>query len=158
AIVRAGLEAMLAEGARFEPIRSDLVPADLSHLPLLRSDSQPDVVLADIGHVTTPTSLENPSSLPLVLLIDDVSRSELIRSLRVGVNAILSRDARRVEIFAALEAAAAGLTVLGATERDLLLPGTGSEEGEYEPTLERLSERELEVLALMAQGLANKNI
>jgi len=87
-----------------------------------------------------------------------LSRSELIRFLHAGATAILSRDARRVEIFGALEAAAAGLTVLGADERNLLLPTASRSEEEYETALEALSTRELEVLALMAQGLANKSI
>jgi DNA-binding NarL/FixJ family response regulator len=157
AIVRAGLEAMLRENERFELIRSDRLSGDLSRLPLLPSGSQPNVVLAEIGHVPALASPESPS-LPLVLLVDEVSRSQLVRFLHTGANAILSNDARPIEIFAALEAAAAGLTALGEHERDLLLPDLSESEEEDGPALETLTTRELEVLVLMAQGLANKNI
>ena len=157
AIVRAGLEAILRENGRFEPIQSDRLSGDLSRLQLLPSGSQPHVVLAEIEHVPTFASLES-LALPLVLLVDEVSRSELVRSLHGGANAVLSTDARPIEIFAALEAAAAGLTVLGEHERDLLLPDLDESGEENGLALETLSSRELEVLVLMAQGLANKNI
>ena len=160
AVVRAGLQAMLREDGRFDPIRGDIHLADLTRLSLLRSRSQPDVALAEIAGKRLP-SLAPPIdgvSLPLVLLIDDVSRSELVRALHVGARAVLPRDAQPAEVFAAIEAAAAGLTALGPDELDLLLPAANNTEIGQEPTLEALSAREIEVLALMAQGLANKNI
>jgi DNA-binding NarL/FixJ family response regulator len=69
----------------------------------------------------------------------------------------LPRDAQPVEIAAAIEAAAAGLTAFGPDELDLLLPAADTD-SDRETALEALSAREMEVLALMAQGLANKNI
>ncbi len=81
-----------------------------------------------------------------------------MRALHAGARAVLPRDAQPAEVSAAIEAAAAGLTAFGPDELDLLLPAANSFEIEHEPALEALSERETEVLALMAQGLANKNI
>ncbi len=81
-----------------------------------------------------------------------------MRALHAGARAVLPRDAQPAEVSAAIEAAAAGLTALGPDELDLLLPAANSSEIEHEPALEALSAREVEVLALMAQGLANKNI
>jgi len=161
AVVRAGLEATLREDGRFDPVRSNISLANLSRFPLLRSRSQPDVVLAEIADKRLPSlalPADDAGRLPLVLLIDDVSRSELVRALNRGTRALLRRDARPVEIFAAVEAAAAGLTVLGPDELELLLPAANGAGREHEPALEALSAREVEVLALMAQGLANKNI
>ena len=80
-----------------------------------------------------------------------------MRALHAGARAVLPRDAQPAEVSAAIEAAA-GLTAFGPDELDLLLPAANSFEIEHEPALEALSERETEVLALMVQGLANKNI
>ena len=160
AVVRAGLQAMLREDGRFDPVRTDIPLADLTRLVLLRSASQPDVVLAEVGAKRLPLlsqHLDNKTSIPLVVLTDDLSRSELLRVLHAGARAVLPRDAESAEIRAAIEAAAAGLAVFGADELDLLVPGSSAED-DHEPALEALSAREIEVLALMAQGLANKRL
>ncbi len=160
AILRAGLQAMLWDDGRFEPIPGDFPLTDLARLPVLRASSGPDVVLAEITgkQLKSLLAINDVESLPHVLLIDDLSRSELVRALHSGVRALLPRTAQPAEIFAAIEAAAAGLIVFGPDELDLLLPSANGAEDEHQPTLEALSARELEVLALMAQGLANKNI
>lgn len=159
AVVRAGLGAMLREGGRFEPILVDLPLVNPSRLTRLRSSSQPEVVLAEMGNRSTLASLDGAIPIaPVVVLIDDVSRGDLLRALSRGVRAVLPRNASPAEIFAAVEAAAAGLTVLGDDELNLLLPAASEREGAPEQTLEALTAREIEVLVLMAQGLANKNI
>ena len=158
-VVRAGLEAMLREGGRFEPVLVDVPHVNLSRLTRLRSSSQPEVILAEMGNVSTLASLDGAVPIaPVVVLIDDVSRAELLRALYRGVRAVLPRDANPGEIFAAIEAAAAGLTVLGDDELNLLLPAASQSEAGSGQTLEGLTAREIEVLVLMAQGLANKNI
>jgi DNA-binding NarL/FixJ family response regulator len=156
AVVRAGLEAMLREGGRFEPMLVDVPPVNLSRLTRLRLSSQPEVVLAEMGNLSTFDGAIPIA--PVVVLIDDVSRAELLRALYRGVRAVLPRDANPGEIFAAIEAAAAGLTVLGDDELNLLLPAASQSEAGSGQTLEALTAREIEVLVLMAQGLANKNI
>lgn len=160
AVVRAGLQAMLREDGRFDPVVGDTALADLMRLSLLRSDHQPDVVLAELAGKrlsVLAAAIDDGAMLPLVLLIDDVTRSELLRALHAGARAVLPRDAQPVEIAAAIEAAAAGLTAFGPDELDLLLPAADTD-SDRETALEALSAREMEVLALMAQGLANKNI
>ena len=159
AVVRAGLEAMLRQGGRFEPMLVDVPLVNLSRLTRLRSSSQPEVVLAEMGTLSNLASLDGTVPIaPVVVLIDDVGRAELLRALYRGVRAVLPRDANPGEIFAAIEAAAAGLTVLGDNELNLLLPAASQSEAGSGQTLEALTAREIEVLVLMAQGLANKNI
>jgi DNA-binding NarL/FixJ family response regulator len=156
-VVRTGLETMLRDDGRFDLVRGGLPLTDLTRLPLLRSGEEPDVVLAEAGVkrlLSLLSAVDHAESLPLVLLVDDVSRRELVRAIHFGARAVLPRDAQPTEIFAALEAAAAGLTAFGPDELDLLLPAVDNAES----MLEALSAREIEVLALMAQGLANKSI
>jgi len=160
AVVRAGLQAMLRESGRFDPVSADVPLADLTRLAFLRSRSRPDVVLAEISANRLSLlgqCVADKSSIPFVLLMDDVSRSELLRAIHAGARAILPRDAEPSQILVAIEAAAAGLAAFGPDEFDLLVPASSAERN-HEPSLEGLSAREIEVLALMAQGLANKNI
>jgi DNA-binding NarL/FixJ family response regulator len=158
AIIRSGLVALLRGDGRFDPVASDVPLTGPTRFSLPRSGSEPDLGLAEIAanRLTSLSPLGGANSLPLVLLTDDLSRSELLRALRVGARGVLRRDAEPAEIFAAIEAAAAGLTAFSPEQLDLFLPAANNTEPEHE--LEALSAREVEVLALMAQGLANKNI
>jgi two-component system, NarL family, response regulator YdfI len=162
AIARAGLEAMLRDDGRFEPVGRGATLENFTRTVRVSAGAHPDVVLAEIADRRRLSSLMTPAEEtggpPLVILVDDVTRSELLRVLGAGVRALLRRDSTPAEIVAALEAAAAGLTVIGADELDLLLPAAAARGQEDEPALDALSAREAEVLALMAQGLPNKII
>lgn len=105
-----------------------------------------------------------PSRLPVVLLLDRADRRLAARALRAGAHAVLPLDADADAVLAATQAAAAGLvTVPHALAGDLLAAagaadvGTAPADGaaaEVAP----LTPREREVLALLAQGLANKQV
>ena len=152
AVVRAGLEALLREDGRFEPVRSD---HGIQRLPLALSATHPEVILAETE--SRLRLLESAGTIPVVLLTDELNRGDLLRVLRAGARAILRRDAQPAEILAALEAAAAGLTAFSPADLRFLLPAVNGG-GEEQGLVEALSAREAEVLALMSQGLANKNI
>jgi DNA-binding NarL/FixJ family response regulator len=152
---------MLREDGRFDPIKGDLSLTELTRLPMPGSRSEPDVVLAEIADtrlLSLAPLIGHAERLPLVLLVENVSRSELLRALQAGARALLPRTAQPAEIFAAIEVVVAGLTAFGQDELDLLLPHLNGPEQEPEPAVEALSAREVQVLALMAHGLANKNI
>jgi len=114
-------------------------------------EHRPDVVIAD-ADARRPHLADAP---PIVLLADDLSRAELRRELHNGVRAVLPRDATDTELAAAIEAVAAGLTVLSPEDMDALLPP--APESDADPT-EPLTSRESEVLALLSQGAANREI
>src|SRR5262245_5784920 len=75
-----------------------------------------DVLLIDAGPRPAEAvlrALPPASRLPrVVLLADDLARAAFPRLLRLGVRAMLPRDASEDEIAAAVEAVAAGLIVL----------------------------------------------
>jgi DNA-binding CsgD family transcriptional regulator len=73
----------------------------------------------------------------------------------LGVRALLPHDASPAEIVAAIEAAAAGLAVIDPGELESLVA-----ESPAQPAADPgpLTARELEVLRLLADGVANKNI
>ncbi len=135
-IVRAGLTAiLLAHGA--------LTPVDRS--------TDAEVLLIDLEEGDTPKEVDWRAHPTVVL--SDGAPSEL---LRMGYAAVLPRDSGPAELTAAVIAAAAGLVVidratfntLGMLER-LPVPGK---------PVQPLTPREVEVLRLLADGLANKEI
>ena len=99
---------------------------------------------------------------PVVLLIDTPPGSSPAEWLRRGVRAVLPRDAEPREIHAAIEAVAAGLAVIPASDVAALFgqPARRAARltGQLESPPAPLSPREREILALMAEGLVNKII
>ena len=139
AIIRAGLESLVRSSPALELVSSD-----------------PDVVLADLEY---PQEEGPPPELlaaaAVVLLVSHPSGPWTIEALRSGVRAVLPRDVSAPEMIAAIEAAAAGLTVLHPSELQALLPAqraTSTDSGEA------LTPRELEVFAMLAEGAGNKTI
>lgn len=160
-IVRAGLEAMLREEPRFVILPS---PGANSAITPARN-AKPDVLLIEIAttdrlprQLTNHPGMMRDDALPTVLLADHLGRAQLRRVLHSGGRAVLPRDATGTEIIAAIEGAAAGLIVLSSEDMYALLPADAeSFPSEFIPG-EALSSRELEVLAMLAEGLGNKDI
>lgn len=148
AVVRAGLETLVAGDPAVEVAGSF---ADLSSVEALR----PDVVLAalPVEELAPPADGVAPS---IVLLSADAQPAWSSEVLRLGVRAMLSRDAAPAEVLAAVEAASAGLAVVDPHDLEALLSASNPTAASAESTV--LTPRELEVLRLMAEGAANKNI
>jgi DNA-binding NarL/FixJ family response regulator len=165
AITRTGLEAIVQGDSRFELAGGGIRPGDL--LTAVRQFA-PDVVLLDGAErslsslspgASSPNAAPNLAAPAIVALLEPVRRSDIMRALQSGVRAVLARDAHPQEIIGALEAAYGGLAVFSAEILDLLLPALSelAVEGELPPG-EPLSERETEVLALVAEGAGNREI
>lgn len=101
------------------------------------------------------TAIADGFHVPTVLLVDD-PHAELARAaLTAGASAVLARQSDARELTATIDAVAAGLLVLDATARDGLRPRSlplGA------TTAEPLTQREREVLAMLAHGLSNRRI
>ncbi len=94
-----------------------------------------------------------------VLLADAPSVTWTADALRAGARSVLPRDATPDEIVAALESAAVGLVTLPAElAADLVSATRGPTARPPGPPTQPLTRREIEVLGLLAEGLANKNI
>lgn len=109
-------------------------------LELVESEEQAEVLLSD-NEETEQTGL------PTVLLLDTPDPARASAALRSGIRGVLSREATPEEIESAIQAVNAGLIVLTPEA----IP-TG------ESPAEPLSDREREVLDLIAEGLSNKLI
>jgi DNA-binding NarL/FixJ family response regulator len=97
----------------------------------------------------------------VVLLVDAPNASWAADAVRGGVRSVLPSDATPDEIIAALEAAAVGLVTLPAelaTELASGLRATTAVPKQPGTATQPLTPREVEVLGMLAEGLANKNI
>lgn len=92
---------------------------------------------------------------PTILLVDD-PHAELARAaLAAGASAVLARQSDAQEVRAAIDAVVLGLIVVDAAARDAFavraLHGVA-------PAHDTLTERELDVLRLLASGASNRRI
>ena len=119
------------------------------------SGEDPDVILADWenGDELSSEISDGAPEAALVVIADDPGLSGVADALRSGVRAVLSRHSSASQIVAAIEAAAAGFVVLQPGDLDGLLinPQPAS-------LAEPLTPREVEVLAMLAEGQSNKSI
>ena len=160
AITRAGLEAIVQSDPRFDLAGAGSRSADL--LSALR-ELTPDVLLLDLADSSISRVLPGFSDQrvapAVVVLLDSMTRSGVLRVLQVGARAVLVHEAHPGEITAALQAAHDGLAVFSPEILEVLLPATAemAAEGDLPPG-EPLTEREGSVLAMMAEGAGNKEI
>jgi len=133
-VVRAGLESVVRSSALLE----------------LADARDADVLLLEAGD----TPLEEISR-PAVLLVDASDSMTVNLALRSGIRGVISREATPEEIESAIQAVHGGLVVIAPGWLADILP-------ELRPTAlalaEPLSDRELEVLNLIAEGQSNKLI
>ena len=126
---------------------------DQNHVDAVLADSPPREQLADWRNRHADTAF--------VVLIDGYSDEDSLDALHAGARGILPRSAERNEIAVAVKAVTNGLAVLPRELLPMLLNG-GSEAGELPDSNDavraRLTPRELEVLAAMADGASNKAI
>ena len=126
---------------------------DQNHVDAVLADAPPHEHLADwrIRH----------SEIAFVVLVDGGDDEDSLDALYAGAVAILPRSAERNEIVVAIEAVANGLAVLPRELLPTLLNGASAAEELIDGNdagRARLTPRELEVLAAMADGASNKAI
>ena len=165
-VVRAGLEALLTRSASLAIVATtsgDALADDIeTHEPqvvLLAVEPTNDVPLAIASRVAlSPDAVSRTPAF--VLLADAPTTAWTAEALRGGARSVLPRDAAPDEIIAALEAAAVGLVTLPAELAGDLIAGTRSVSSPRQPaaSTQPLTRREIEVLGMLAEGLANKNI
>ncbi|WP_406691834.1 response regulator transcription factor [Saccharopolyspora sp. ID03-671] len=154
-VVRAGLQALLAgdEGVEFVGEARTAVEA-----VQLAGAYRPDVVLMDLqlgdgvdGVEATRRlrALENPPQV-LVLTTYDAD-TDINRAIDAGATGYLLKAGPPEELFQAIRAAARGQTALSPEIASRLLQRSRSPE-------QALSDREVEILELLAQGLGNRDL
>ncbi|HET6534397.1 MAG TPA: response regulator transcription factor [Actinoplanes sp.] len=152
-VVRDGLRGMFAGDDRFEVV-GEAATGDEA-LAVARS-AAPDVVLMDLrmpgmDGVTTIGALRRQGSAARVLVLTTYDTdSDVLPAVKAGATGYLLKDTPREELFRAVAAAYRGESVLSPAVAGRLMGQLRS------PAREPLSQRELEVLRLIARGRTNR--
>lgn len=130
----------------------------LASLVSFARNAELDVIIIDSDSVRD-LSLGPISEAAIVLLSEVRDARSVARLLRIGVRAILSRESDPDNVLSAIHAVLDGLVLLNtATAESLaLVYGDQPLEGDDEVS-EGITSRETEVLRMLAEGLANKEI
>lgn len=149
AVMRAGLESVVRAGDGLTLLSS----GSTDHLEQHLDDLTADVLLLTLPALTDDwISALAAAALPAVVL---ASAQNVYGALRAGIRAVLPPNASAGEITAAVTAAYAGLIAVSPAALDSLHSRAASSS---EPLEEPLTPRELDVLALLAEGHSNKLI
>ena len=163
-VVREGLAAILSTAPGIEVV--GLASNGREALDLLQED-QPDVVLMDLkmpvmnGVQTTQHLRRKHPEVNVLVLTTYADDQWVLDAVRAGAAGYLLKDTRRDKLIDAIKGTAEGKTYLDPAIAGKLTQqvasGTGPSEA-TEPPLDSFTEREQEVLSLLAQGLSNPEI
>jgi DNA-binding NarL/FixJ family response regulator len=157
---RAGLRSLLAEHDFV--VLGEAATGDAA-LPLIER-RRPDVVVMDLsmpgmsGPEATRRLLERlPEAVVLVVTVS-ASEGDVLEALEAGASGYLLKDSAPGEIVRAIEAAVDGDTPLSPRVAGLIVHRARGRVGDLDASSAALSEREVEVLRLLAEGLDNNEI
>ena len=152
-VVRDGLRGMLAGDPDLEVVGE---AADGAEALALVASLQPDVVLMDLrmpgmgGAAAIRQLAEQGAEARVLVLTTYDSDSDVVPALEAGATGYLLKDAPREQLVRAIRAAARDEAVLAPSVATRLVSQLRA------PAQDALSERELEVLTLIAQGETNR--
>ena len=158
-MLREGLIAVLSTQQDLEVVGE---AADGSEVVRLADSLKPDVILLDLempelSGVAALEKLRDAGSTARTIIFTAYDTDErILGALRAGARGYLLKGAARTEIFDAIRTVHAGGSLLQPVVTNKLLQ-TMSRAQRREET-EPLTPREIEVLALLSQGLQNKEI
>jgi DNA-binding NarL/FixJ family response regulator len=160
-LMREGTAALLASDERVEVVG---LAADGGEAIALAERRRPDVALLDlnmpgVGGIEACAAIRrrSPQTEVMILTVSE-QEPDLYASLRVGAAGYLLKDIAPAELIEAVLAAGRGEPRIPASMAGRLLQDlAGAREADPDP-LGSLSDREREVLALLAEGLRNREI
>ena len=154
-VVRAGIEGILSSQADIEVVGE---ASDGAEAISLNRALQPDVILMDLqmpemDGVTAIKAIREQANPPHILVLTTYDTdADIVQAIQAGATGYLLKDTPREDFFAAVRQVAKGESVLTPVVASRLMARMRA------PAEEQLSERELEVLALVAQGHSNQDI
>jgi DNA-binding NarL/FixJ family response regulator len=165
ALVRAGFRALLDAQDDMKVIGE---AADGDDAIRLITRHIPDVVLMDIrmphcdGLEATRRIVANDrlATVKIIILTTFDLDEYIFEALRAGASGFLVKDTEPIDLIRGIQAVARGDALLspGVTRRLIAKFATLTSKPKRAPNLEALTEREREVMALVAQGLSNNEI
>ena len=141
--------------------------ADGEQALALVAEHHPDAILLDLHMpvldgigATRRLAAEHPD-VAIVVLTTYADDSSVLDALHAGARSYLTKDADRTHIAQALRAAAGGLTVFDPRAHATLLAAMAAPakpEAAAAPAPDGLTQREVEILRLIARGMTNPEI
>ncbi|MGK5114259.1 MULTISPECIES: response regulator [unclassified Geodermatophilus] len=154
-VVRVGLRALLE--SQPDLLVVDEAPDSAGAQEVVRR-TRPDVVLMDLnlgdgpgGAATTGLLRDLPDPPRVLVLTTYTTEADVLAALDAGASGYLLKDAPPEELFRAVRSVARGETVLASEVAALLVRRARS-------PVPALTEREVQILGLLAGGLANKEM
>ena len=160
-LVREGLRRLLEERDDFEVVGE----ATTGHEAVqLTADKQPDLVLMDIsmpglsGIDATRRICKNGSTAKVLILSMHDNRSYVEEVLRAGASGYVLKDSAAADLLQAIDAVRGGDSFLSPTITQQVVDAIAHPAERPEAALASLTDREREVLTLIAEGLSSKQI
>ena len=159
-LFRTGLTSLLSEDERVEVVGQAIDGADAVRQAL---KLKPDVVLMDIkmpnvdGIEATRQITEGSPTIKVLVLTTFETDSQVIQALKAGASGYVLKDSSAAAIVSSIVAVMSGERVMASAVANRvleMLTGTTTPKEFYDG----LTNREIEILKLLASGMANKQI
>jgi DNA-binding NarL/FixJ family response regulator len=159
-LFRAGLARLLNEDPRVEVVGQAMDGADAAKLA---AKQKPDVVLMDLkmpkvdGIEATRQIMEADPGVKVLILTTFETDSQVIQALKAGASGYVLKDSSADAIVSSIVAVMSGEKVMASAVANRvleMLSGTTTPKEFYDG----LTNREIEILKLLANGMANKQI
>lgn len=160
-VVREGLRTILASLAGVEVVAT---AADGDEAVALAAELRPEVVLMDLrmpgvdGIAATAAICDRMPGMKVVVLTTYADDESVLAALGAGAIGYLTKDASREDIERAIDAAMSGHALLDSAVHAALVAAAQGRPRRPTSPPDGLTEREAEVLTLMAQGCSNPEI
>ena len=132
----------------------------LEHMPV---EEQPDLILMDLmmpsmdGIAATKACMSKNPNLKIIILTSFLEDEKVFAAIEAGAVSYVLKTVSAEELIFAIKGALQGLPVMSSEISQALTRGLRSQKQAKEDT-EGFTEREFEVLLLIAEGMSNKEI
>lgn len=162
-IMRDGLKAMLSSDDNFEVVETS---ADGKAAIRAAGELKPDIIIMDLtmprtGGIDAINSIKRRHpAIKIVALTFHKEDKYIHATLEAGADAYVLKDDSRKELFTALDSVMHGKSYLSPSICDRVVAGylSGTEAPSAQPSWEILTQREREIIKLIAEGSRTKEI